>query len=154
VTRERAVRARTLTVAVTAAVSACSCFAYRTAEPTALRAGEEVRVTLTPAGAAELTKQVGPRVETLDGRVIGPRDSALAVAVTQLTRGRGSDEFWTGDSVIVPVRGVSSLSVRQLDRKKTWLAVGATAVGIFVMRTVVKEAGVFGSRPTPAPGPQ
>jgi hypothetical protein len=152
--RERAVRARTLTVAVTAAVSACGCFAYRTAEPTALRAGEEVRVMLTPAGAAELTEQVGPRVETLDGRVIGPRDSALAVAVTQLTRGRGSDEFWTGDSVIVPVRGVSSLSVRQLDRKRTWLAVGGTAVAVIVMRSVIKEAGIFGSRPTPAPGTQ
>jgi hypothetical protein len=152
--RGRIERARTLTVAAMAAVSACGCFAYRAAEPTALHAGQDVRVTLTPAGAAELTKQVGPRVETLDGRVIGPRDSALAVAVTQLTRARGSDEFWTGDSVLVPVRGMSSLAVRQLDRKRTWLAVGGTAVAVIVMRAVIKEAGVFGSRPSPAPGSQ
>jgi hypothetical protein len=155
VTLVQQIRPYALTVAViAAAVGVPGCFAYRAADPAAVRPGQEVRVTLTPAGAAEVTPQVGPRVEMLDGRLIAPRDSALAVAVTQLTRGRGGEEFWTGDSVIVPVRGVSSLFVRELDRNRTWLAVGATAIAVVVMRRVVEQAGVFGNRPNPSPGSQ
>jgi hypothetical protein len=126
------------------------CFAYRSAEPAALQPGQTVRLTLTSSGTQEITQQVGPRVQVLDGRVIAARDSALAVSVTQLTRALAGEEFWPGDSVIVPVRGLSGLEVRQLDRKRTWLAVGGTAVAIVVLRRVIQEAGIFGggvSRP-------
>jgi hypothetical protein len=154
VARSRSARAAALTAVLAAAVGASGCFAYRSAPPAAVRVGQEVRVTLTPAGAEEIRQQVGPRVETLGGRVIAPRDSVLTVAVTQLSRARGSDEFWTGDSVIVPIHALRALSVRQLDRKRTWLAVGGALVAVFVMRHVVEEAGVFGSRPAPPPGTQ
>jgi hypothetical protein len=139
---------------VASAVIACGCFAYRPADPSGLRTGEAVRVELTPSGAQELTQQVGPRVETLDGRVIVPRDSTLVVAVRQLTRSRGMEEFWTGDSVAVPVRGVSSLAVRRFDRNRTLLAVTGSVVGLFVVRRIVEEAGIFGSRPGRPPGTQ
>src|SRR5688572_18364109 len=98
------------------AVLAGGCFAYRPADPTGVHTGEAVRVELTPSGAQEITQQLGPRVESLDGRVVAPRDSALVLTVSQLTRWRGSEEFWTGDSVTVPVRALSSLSVRRFDR--------------------------------------
>jgi hypothetical protein len=111
-------------------------------------------VSLTPSGAEEVTTQVGPRVTTLDGRVIGARDSALAVAVTQLTRSPVGEEFWTGDSVVVPVRGVGSLAVRQLDRQRSAWATGGLLVALVVMRQVFIESGVFGSRASPAPGSQ
>jgi GAF domain-containing protein len=57
--------------AATAAIAAAGCFAYRSAEPSSLRPGQVVRVALTPAGADDVTNQVGPRVTALDGRVIG-----------------------------------------------------------------------------------
>jgi hypothetical protein len=136
------------------ALVAGGCFAYRAAEPAAAQAGQIVRLTLTPAGSQELTRQVGPRVESLDGRVLAARDTALAVSVTQLTRARAGEEFWPGDSVVVPVRSVGSLQVRQLDRKRSALAVGGTVVAIFVMRRVVQEAGIFGGGPKPPPGGQ
>jgi hypothetical protein len=116
--------------------------------------GQVVRLALTPSGSQELTSQVGPRVESLDGRVLAARDTTLAVSVTQLTRGRAGEEFWPGDSVVVPVRGVGSLLVRTLDRKRSTLAVGGTLVAIFVLRRVVQEAGIFGSGAKPPPGGQ
>jgi hypothetical protein len=129
------------------------CFAYRPADLGGVRAGESVRVELTPVGTQEITQQVGPRVETLGGRVIFPRDSSLVVAVRQITRSRGMEEFWTGDSVTVPARAVSSLAVRRFDRNRTLLAVTGTVVGVLVMRRVIEEAGIFGSRPgRPPPG--
>lgn len=135
-------------------VLASGCFAYRPADPTGLRTGEAVRVELTSSGAQELTQQVGPRVESMNGRVLGPRDSTLVLAVSQLTRSRGMEEFWTGDSVAVPVRGVSSLLVRRFDRNRTLLAVTGGAIGLFVMRRVIEEAGIFGSRANRPPGSQ
>jgi hypothetical protein len=139
---------------VASAVLAAGCFAYRAAEPAAVEPGQTVRVTLTPSGTQELTQQVGPRVESLDGRVIATRDSALAVSVTQLTRARAGEEFWPGDSVMVPVRGVSGVEVRRLDRKRSALAVGGTLAAIFVLRRVVREAGLFGGGAGRPPGGQ
>jgi hypothetical protein len=139
---------------VASAVLAASCFAYRAAEPGAVEPGQTVRVTLTPSGTQELTQQVGPRVESLDGRVIATRDSTLAVSVTQLTRARAGEEFWPGDSVMVPVRGVSGVEVRRLDRKRSALAVGGTLAAIFVLRRVVREAGLFGGGAGRPPGGQ
>jgi hypothetical protein len=138
---------------VTSAVMAGGCFAYRPADLGGVRPGEAVRLELTPTGAQELTQQVGPRVQSLDGRVVFPRDSSLVVAVRQLTRSRGMEEFWTGDSVTVPARGVSSLAVRRFDRNRTLLAVTGTVVGILVMRRVIEETGFFSSGPgRPPPG--
>ena len=137
-----------------AALTAAGCFVYRPAQPGGVEPGQVVRVALTPSGAEQVTTQVGPRVTTLDGRVIGARDSALAVAVSQLTRSPAGEEFWTGDSVVVPVRAVSSLAVRELDRKRSAWATGGLVVGLVVLRQVFIESGVFGSRPTPSPGTQ
>ncbi|MFN2563808.1 MAG: hypothetical protein ABR499_02190 [Gemmatimonadaceae bacterium] len=136
------------------AVVAGGCFAYRATEPARVAPGQLVRVTLTPSGAQELTQQVGPRVEALDGRVLQARDSAFSVAVTQLSRARAGEEFWTGDSVVVPFRGVSSLWVRRLDRKRSAMAVGGTIIAVFAMRRVVQEAGLFGGGPGRPPGSQ
>lgn len=137
-------RLRRAGYAAAAASVLAGCFAYRPAEPAGLRPGQVVRVTLTPSGAQEVTQQVGPRVETLDGRVIGARDGALSLSVTQVTRARAGEEFWPGDSVVVPVHGVSSLQVRQLDRKRSAWATAGALVALMAMRQAIVESGVFG----------
>ena len=137
-----------------AAIQAAGCFAYRPSDPSHVRMGEVVRVAVTPRGAEQLTQQVGPRVETLAGRVIHPRDTALVVAVSELTRSRGAEEFWTGDSVSVPLSGVGGLTVRRFDRTRTWLTVGGAVIGIALLRRVVHDAGVFGTPVRSQPGSQ
>jgi hypothetical protein len=136
------------------ALLAGGCFVYRAAEPAALQPGETVRLTLTSCGTQEITQQVGPRVQALDGRVITARDGAVTVSVTQLTRSRGSEEFWPGDSVVVPFRGLDSLLVRRLDRKRSALAVGGTLVAIFAFRRIAQEAGLFTTGAGRPPGGQ
>lgn len=141
-------------VVAASALAAGGCFAYRRAEPTSLQPGEGVRIVLSSAGSQELTTQVGPRVTRLEGRVIGARDTALSVAVRQLLRTPASEEFWNGDSVVVPVRVVDTVAVRRLDRRRSALAVGGTLVAVLVLRRVAQEAGVFGSNQTRPPGQQ
>ena len=151
------VRSRRLLGSVATAASALAasgCFAYRAAEPARVQPGEGVRVVLNAEGSQELTRQVGPRVTRLEGRVIGAPDSALALAVRQLMRTPASEEFWNGDSVFVPVRAVDAVSVRRLDRRRSALAVGGTLAAVYVLRRVIQEAGVFGSGQTRPPGQQ
>jgi hypothetical protein len=148
------VRVRRMLCVAASSTLAAGCYAYRPADLSGLRSGEAVHVELTPSGAEEITHQLGPRVASLDARVVGPRDSALVLAVRQLTRSRGTEEFWTGDSVTVPVRALSSVSVRRFDRTRTWLAVGASAIGIVVMRQAIIESGIFGGRVNRQPGAQ
>ena len=136
------------------ALPAGGCFVYRAAEPARLQPGEGVRIALTPAGSQELTGQVGPRVTQLEGRVIGSRDTSVALSVTQLLRGPTNEEFWNGDSVIVPVRAVNALSVRRLDRQKSVIVAGSTIVALYFMRRLAQEAGVFGTSQSRPPGQQ
>ena len=141
-------------VGVAAVVQTAGCFAYRPSEASAVRSGEVVRVAITSRGAEQLTEQVGPRVETLAGRVVRPRDTTLVVSVRELTRSRGAEEFWSGESVSVPFSGVDAVSVRRFDRNRTFLAVAGAAIGIVLLRGVIEEAGILGGRVNPQPGSQ
>ena len=116
--------------------------------------GEVVRLAVTARGAEQLAPQVGPRVESLSGRVIHPRDSALVVAVSEVTRSRGAEEFWTGDSIRVPLSGVGGVTVRRFDRSRTVLTVAGAVIGLVLARRLVEETGVFGTRVNPQPGSQ
>ena len=148
-------RLRNVVVVAASALVAGGCFVYRRAEPTSVQPGEGVRIVLSPAGTQTLTTQVGPRVSRLEGRVIGARDTALSVAVRQLLRTpAATEEFWNGDSVVVPVRVVDTVSVRRLDRQRSALAVGGTLVAVFVLRRVIQESGIFGSGQGRPPGQQ
>jgi hypothetical protein len=141
-------------VGVAAVVQTGGCFAYRPSDIGAVRSGELVRVAITPRGAEQLTEQVGPRVETLGGRVLRPRDTTLVVSVRELTRSRGAEEFWTGDSVSVSFSGVDAVSVRRFDRNRTFLAVAGAAIGIVLLRGAMEESGILGGRVNRQPGSQ
>lgn len=145
-------RLRLVGIGVAAAIQATGCFAYRPLDAGGVRGGEVVRVAITPRGAEELTRQVGPRVESLGGRMLRPRDTTLVVAVSELTRARGTEEFWTGDSVSVPLSSVGALFVRRFDPTRTLLAVTGAAVGILLVRRAIDEAGLFGGSVGRQPG--
>jgi hypothetical protein len=152
--RETATRVWRVGVGIAAAILVVGCFAYRPSESSRVRMGDVVRVSVTPQGAEQLTRQVGPRVASLGGRVIQPRDTALVVAVSEVTRSRGTEEFWTGDSVSVPLSGVGGVSVRRFDRNRTLLTVTGAVIGIVLMRRVIDDAAIFGARVRQQPGSQ
>ena len=152
--REVPARVSRVGVCVATAIQIAGCFAYRPSDPTHLRMGELVRVDVTAQGAEQLTHQVGPRVESLAGRVIHPRDTALVVAVSEVTRLRGGEEFWTGDSVSVPFSSVGGVSVRRFDRNRTLLTVTGAVIGMFLLHRVIDEASISGTRVRQQPGTQ
>jgi hypothetical protein len=143
---------------VAGVVLATGCYSYvPLAEPVAPE-GDDVRVHLTPSGAADLASQIGPRMASMDGRAIRFHpDSGLTLAVSQLKSMRGDPVPWQGDApVVVPRSAIASVERRQLARTRTVAAsTGATvalaAIGVVAVRRAGKGSGTGGTQPPPPP---
>ena len=102
-------------------------------------AGGQVRVTLTDLGSVQLTAQVGPRVESIDGVLQrSPADSVIVLA-TRTVAENGRETPWGNERLAIPQSAVASLRVRQLDGTRTALA-GVVGVGLVVLLILVSRA--------------
>ena len=112
---------------VTLAVSGffgTACYEYHAADVAAVRPSEVIHVVLSPEAAVALKPSIGPNASTLDARVIGVEADRLRLAVTQIARSVGPEEFLQGEQLELPLAGASVISVRRFDRSRTILAVG------------------------------
>jgi hypothetical protein len=155
---QRLISVGALAAAAAIALLASACYSYVPhAAPLALH-GEEVRVHLSPAGAADLAREIGPRMASIDARIIevGP-DSSLTLAVSQVRSMRGEPVAWQGDApLVVPRSAIASMERRQLARGRTVVAsTGAAAalaaIGVFAVRRGGKGSGTGGPPPPPPP---
>lgn len=115
-----------------------------------------VQLRLTPDGTTQLTSQVGPDVQGMEGVLTAVRGDTLLVTVSTIeTRSRGT-MFMRGATVSVPINHVAELRVQRFDRKRTALAAvlgTATAVGIVIGVTQGGSSGgnnIPGGPPTTA----
>lgn len=142
--------------AVSAVLVATGCYGYVPMSESRLSAGAEVRVHLTPSGAADLAREIGPRVAAVDGRVLDYRpDSGVRVAVTQLRSMGGEQTAWQGDApLVIPPSAIASIERRQLARGRTLAAsTGATAALAAIGVYAVRRAGKGSSTGSPT-GPE
>jgi hypothetical protein len=141
-----------------AAFAATACYAYVPAGGPSADLGDEVRVHLTPSGAADLAGEIGPRMASVDGRVVTSRsDSGLTLAVSQLRSVRGEPVAWQGDAaLVIPSSAISSLERRRLARGRTVVAstaatVALAAIGVLAVRGADRGGGTGGPPPPPPP---
>jgi len=131
------------------------CYRYvPTSANAPIAAGSEVRLTLTPAGAATLTPILGRDNRAVEGHVSAVTDAAYVVAVSGiLKREQGSGgEFsltrttWGGESVSIPRAALEGVELRSLDARKTgFVAVLGTALAIVAVKLVTHVIGSSGS---------
>jgi hypothetical protein len=119
-------------------------------------AGEELRVHLNEQGTAELTRYLGPRVVTVDARLLRiEQDSILALGVSVFTLADGSSYPFTGqDPVPVSRTLISSMERRTFSRGRTvvvstGLVAGLVAIAHAALRTGHVEPGGGGGGPPP-----
>ena len=129
-----------LTLAVSG-MSGTACYEYRSAEVAAVRPAEVVHVVLSPEAAVALKPSIGPNASTLDARVLGVEADRLRLAVTQIARSAGPEEFLEGEPLELPLVGASAFSVRRFDRARTVLAIGGIIVSAIT-------AASFSNQPT------
>ena len=140
----------------TVALLSTACYSYvPLAEPGA-RNGDELRVHLTTSGAADLAREIGPRVAVVEGRVLQvSADSAMTLAVTQLRSTTGNQTAWEGDvPLVIPQSAVASVERRRLARGRTVaVSTGVTAGLALVGAYAVGRGGKGGGGGPPPPPP-
>jgi hypothetical protein len=114
-------------------------------------AGGAVRVTLADSARTALAPQIGVAGAVLQGEVAAAPDTAgwLALAVTQVTRTNGVDEFWRGERVRVPVAALTRMEVRRFDRRRTALLAAGLAGGVALVRALGGSGASFSGGGSP-----
>lgn len=138
--------------AVPVLVAGTGCYEYRSADVSGVRTGETVHLVLNRSGSAALAPAIGPSATSLDGRVLRDDAGELMLAVTQIDRSVGPEEFMRNESIVVPTRSAESITVRRLDRPRTLLAAGALLAGVFLAHVATEQAAVVTVKGGPSSG--
>jgi hypothetical protein len=115
--------------------------------------GRDAMVELTSEGSATMQPILGPRIHSFEGRVEGTQpDGATWMTVESVTSRDGVTLPFTGgrDAVRVPRDAVVRFNVRELDRRKSWIAAGV--VGTLFTAVVVTALEKARSRNSGGPG--
>lgn len=125
-------RARQVLVAMLLCTGA-GCYRLTPIETLVPAPGTDVRLGLTDAGSVHMAPLIGPRIGAIDGRAMESSDTAYVVAVQAVVAQGGRSMPWSMERLTVPRSAVSSVRVRTLDRKKTWLVAGLGVVGAIAL---------------------
>jgi hypothetical protein len=114
-------------VLATGTILLSGCYTYRPLETTQPMPGTRVSAELTDDGARELSGQLGPQVEHVEGDVLTVDSNGVQLAVRQVETNRGIQVDWKGEKVVIPGAAVSGWQQHRL-------SVGGTSVmgGILV----------------------
>jgi hypothetical protein len=138
--------------AVPVLVAGTGCYEYNTTSVGHVQPGERVHLVLSPSGSTALASAIGPNATTIDGRILREDANQLTLAVTQIERSVGPEEFMRDEAIIVPTQHAVSITVRRLDRPRTFLTVGALVASVFLAHVVSEQAGVVTVKGGPPTG--
>jgi hypothetical protein len=117
-----------------AAFVVCGCYQSVPIELAKARNGTKLRVSLTDAGSDSLARYLGPGVQTVDGKLIQTDQNNISLGVTQVTMRSGVDQFWKGETVILPKYSLGTVQERQISKPRTILLGGAILVALFTVK--------------------
>jgi hypothetical protein len=139
-------------LSVAALAVSAGCYQYHDAPVTTIRPDETVHVVLGSDASTSLAASIGPNATSIDGRVLAVDSNRMRLAVTQIARAIGTEEFLQNEPIDVPTRGAVVVRVRSVDRFRTVLAVGGLLAGVFAARTLTTSPGVVSTTGAPAGG--
>jgi len=143
-------RARRNLAAAIAVLAAVGCYQYHEASPTAVRPDETVHIILSGDASSSLAGTIGPNATSIDGRVMAVDSIRMRLAVTQIARAIGPEEFLKDEPIDVPTHGALAVSVRSVDRFRSLLAFGGLLAGIFAARTLTSSPGIVSTTGAPS----
>jgi hypothetical protein len=139
-------------IAVPVLFAGTACYEYRDARLADVRPSETVHVVLSTEGSSALASTIGPNATSIDGRVLSIDGRTMRVAITQIARVMGPEEFLGNEPVDVPTAGALSVSTRSVDHVRTVLAIGALIAGAFAAHRLTDQPGVVTVRGGPSAG--
>lgn len=129
-------------------IAQMGCYSYRPTYGQAPTAGGQVRVSLSDAGRAMLSDQLGESIDWVQGDLAAADSTQLTVDVKVTRSLRGSYATWFGDRVQIPTRGVAQVSNREFSKGRSWLLAASLTAGL-VMISKVLNLNVFGDGRNP-----
>ena len=112
----------------------CACYESVPIELGRVPPGSKIRVSLTDAGADSLARYLGPGVATIDGKLIATTDSGVSLSVSQVAMRSGQDQFWKGETVVIPRYSLSTVQARRINKPKSLLLGGVLIAALATLR--------------------
>jgi len=135
-------RASGIIIAALALLSTAGCYEYHDGRISDLRPNATVHVVLSAEATTSLASVIGPNATAVDGQVVSVDTATMRLAVTQIARAIGPEEFVHDEPIDVPIRGALSISTRTVDKARTVLAIGGLLAAVFGARAATSQAGV------------
>jgi hypothetical protein len=139
-------------MAIPAIVAGMACYQYRDTRLTDVRPSETVHVVLSADASASLASTIGPNATSIDGRVLAVDARTMRVAVSQIARAVGPEEFLRDEPIDLPTAGALSISTRSADPVRTVLAIGGVIAGAFAAHAVSNQPGIVTVKGGPIAG--
>ena len=140
-------------VVLVGVAASTACYQYHDASPTAVRPDETVHVVLSGEASTTLAGTIGPNATSIDGRVMAVDSIRMRLAVTQIARAVGPEQFMQSEPIDVPTSAALAIRVRSVDRVRTVLAAfGGIVAGVLAARTLTSSPGVVSTKGTPSNG--
>lgn len=135
---------------------ASGCATYTAVRPGSIEPGQEVRITLDPAAAPQITEFIGTAPgPVLVGTVTGREAEGLMVSVASLVREEGLRSEVFRQRVRIPESAMVGLELRTIDRARTAVLVGLGVAAAVAAVVLIHSGSVGGSvEGDPLPPPQ
>ena len=130
-----------------ALVSLCACYSYQPVAPSATPVvGQDIQVSLTPEGTAELARYLGPGVNRADGRLVSiGSEGGLNIAVDYVAMTNGMRQPWSGEgSVLFPKAYLEGVRERKFEKRRTIFGSTALAGALVGLAIVAIRGGGAG----------
>jgi hypothetical protein len=126
------------------AMFSLACQTYAAMPFAQVRAGNNVRMTVTNEGSLAVAPTVGRNIQSVEGRVQSIDTSGVTLRVESVNRGTDVSERVDTAVVRLPVSGVSATELRRIDKRRSFLVAGLIAVGALLIAQGAGDGGFLG----------
>lgn len=130
-----------LAVLATGTILLNGCYTYRPLDTTQPLPGTRVSAELTDDGARDLSGQLGPQVEHVEGDVLAVDSNGVQLAVRQVETNRGNEVDWKGEKVVIPGAAVSGWQQRRISVGGTGFMGGLLVGTLYAMYRLMGGPG-------------
>jgi hypothetical protein len=139
-----------LIAALPALVAGTGCYRYQPSTLDAVQPGQRISLTLAPSDAAALAPVLGPDAASLQGRLVRLAPADVTIALTQIARRSGPEQFLNDQPVTLPRESAVAIAVRRLDTPRTVLSIAGIVAAVVAGQIFMNQSGVFASHGTPS----
>jgi len=121
---------RRLVGAIVASSLLCvGCSTYTSITPALVPSSGTVRLSLNDAGRTELLAPFGKQLTSVEGEVRSVSDSAITIAVTEVSRSSSDIEQYHGEAMTIPSRYIGVIERKHVQVARSLAIAGAILAG-------------------------